>query len=327
MTRVPSLTDLEGVLVGHCTLGERPTGCTVITSPEPFVAGVDVRGGAPGCRETELLRPENSVEQIDAIFLSGGSAFGLEVGTGISRYLEEEGRGFDVKVARVPIVCGAILFDLLLGDPQIRPGAEAGYKAISSATSEQVPEGNVGAGAGATVGKMMGLEYAMKGGLGSSALSRPDGLKVGALVAVNAMGDIVDPETGTIVAGARNKNGEGFVDVMRELRSGYQPRSPFSGNTVIGLVATNAALTKAQCTKVAQMAHDGLARCIYPSHAPWDGDTIFAISTGTWDCQRADTGVIGALAADAMAAAIIRGVMNAESWGGFPSVRDYAAKA
>ena len=229
-----------------------------------------------------------------------------------------------MKVARVPIVCGAILFDLLLGDPQIRPGAEAGYKAISSATSEQVPEGNVGAGAGATVGKMMGLEYAMMGGLGSSALSRPDGLKVGALVAVNAMGDIVDPETGTIIAGARNKNGEGFVDVMRELRGGYQPVSPFSGNTVIGVVATNAALTKAQCTKVAQMAHDGLARCIYPSHAPWDGDTIFAISTGTWDCQRADTGVIGALAADAMAAAIIRGVMNAESWGGFPSVRDYS---
>jgi L-aminopeptidase/D-esterase-like protein len=327
MTHVPSLTDLEGILVGHYTLSERPTGCTVITSAKPFVAGVDVRGGAPGSRETELLKPENSVEQIDAIFLSGGSAFGLDVATGISRYLEEQGQGFDVKVAKVPIVCGAILFDLLLGDPKIRPDAEAGYKAISSASSEQVPEGNVGAGAGATVGKMMGLEYAMKGGLGSWALSRSDGLKVGALVAVNAMGDVVDPETGTIIAGARSKDGQGFVDIMRELRRGYQPGSPFSGNTVIGVVATNAGLTKAQCTKVAQMTHDGLARSIYPCHTPWDGDTIFAISTGAWGDKEADIGVVGALAADAMAAAIIRGVLNAESWGGFPSARDYSRSA
>jgi L-aminopeptidase/D-esterase-like protein len=327
MTRVPSLTDLEGVLVGHYTLTERPTGCTVITSSEPFVAGVEVRGGAPGSRETELLRPENSVEQIDAIFLSGGSAFGLDVATGISRYLEEHGRGFDVKVAKVPIVCGAILFDLLLGDPRIRPGADAGYKAISSAGPEQVLQGNVGAGAGATVGKMMGLEYAMKGGLGSWALSRPDGLKVGALVAVNATGDIVDPENGTILAGARTKDGKGFVDVMRELRAGYQPGSPFSGNTVIGVVATNAGLTKAQCTKVAQMTHDGLARSICPCHTPWDGDAVFAISTGTWDSEAADTGVIGALAADVMSAAVIRGVLNAESWGGFPSAREFSARS
>jgi L-aminopeptidase/D-esterase-like protein len=296
----------------------------VITSSKPFIAGVDVRGGAPGGRETDLLRPENSVEQIDAIFLSGGSAFGLETATGISRYLEEQGRGFDVKVAKVPIVCGAILFDLLLGDPKTRPGAEAGYKAISSAGSDPVAEGNVGAGAGATVGKMMGPEYAMKGGLGSWAISCPDGLKVGALVAVNAMGNIVDPETGKIIAGARKKDGQGFVDIMQELRSGYRPESPFSGNTVIGVVATNARLTKAQCSKVAQMAHDGLARCIYPSHSPWDGDTVFALSTGVWDCKEPSAGVVGALAADAVAAAIIRGVMNAETWGSFPSAKDYA---
>jgi L-aminopeptidase/D-esterase-like protein len=324
MRRTPCITDIDEILVGHHTLRKRPTGCTVITARKPFVAGIDVRGGGPGTRETELLRPENSADQIDAIFLSGGSAFGLDVSTGISRYLEEKGRGFDAQVARVPIVCGAILFDLWLGDPKIRPDARAGYEAIRSAKDRRFPEGNVGAGAGATVGKMMGSERAMKGGLGSWAVSRPDGLKVGALAVVNSIGNIIDPKTGRMIAGARRKDGTGFIDVMEEIRKGFRPGSPFHGNTVLGVVATNASLTKTQLTKIAQMAHDGLARCIHPAHMPWDGDTVFAIGTGAWTAKKgADVGIIGALAADAFAAAILRGVLAAESWGPFPAARDY----
>ncbi len=327
MSRRPSLTDIESILVGHYTSRKRPTGCTVITAPIPFVAGVDVRGGAPGTRETELLKPENSLDQIDAIFLSGGSAFGLETGTGISRYLEEQGRGFDTRVTRVPIVCGAILFDLLLGDSRIRPDAESGYESIKAAGSGQVMEGNVGAGAGATIGKMLGAEHAMKGGLGSWSITRPDGLKVGALAVVNSIGDVVDPASGRIIAGARRSDGKGFVGVMEELRKGYQPGSPFQDNTVLGVVATNAALTKAQCAKIAQMSHDALARCIYPSHMPWDGDTIFAISTGTWAAKRdVEAGIIGALAADVLATSIIRGVLKAESWGDYPAAKCYGSK-
>jgi L-aminopeptidase/D-esterase-like protein len=320
MHRTPCLTDVDDILVGHHTLRKRPTGCTVITARKPFVVGVDVRGGAPGTRETELLKPENSVDQVDAIFLSGGSAFGLDVGTGISRFLEEKGRGFDTGVAKVPIVCGAILFDLFVGDPQIRPDARSGYEAMRAAHKGQVVEGNVGAGAGATVGKMMGAEYAMKGGLGSWSMLLAGGLKIGALVAVNSVGNIVDPKTGQTVAGTRRKDGKGFFDAIAELRQGVRPL-PSRGNTVIGVVATNARLTKAECTKVAQMAHDGLARCIYPSHMPWDGDTIFAASTGTWSSRKkADIGIIGALAADAMSAAILRGILKAKSWGNYPAM-------
>lgn len=319
MPRIPSLTDVDRLIVGHYTLRKRPTGCTVIMSRTAFTAGVDVRGGAPGGRELELLRPENSVDRVDAIFLSGGSAFGLDVGTGISRWLEERGRGFDAGVARVPIVCGAILFDLRIGDPSVRPGARAGYEAARSAGREKTPEGNVGAGAGATVGKIMGPRRAMKGGLGSWSITRPDGLTVGALAAVNAVGNIVDPKSGKVVAGVRRKGGEGFVDIEQEMRNGYDPGAPFSGNTVLGVVATNASLSKTQCTRVAQMAQDALARCIYPAHTPWDGDTVFAISTGAWR-GAVDPGVVGILAADALATAIVRGVTEAESWGPYPAV-------
>jgi L-aminopeptidase/D-esterase-like protein len=271
-----------------------------------------------------LLKPENRIDQIDAIFLSGGSAFGLDAGSGISRFLEEQGRGFDTGVAKVPIVCGAILFDLILGDPKIRPGAVEGYEAIRAANDGPVPEGNVGAGAGATVGKTMGLAHAMKGGLGSWSISCPDGLKVGALAAVNSLGDVVDPAMGRIIAGARNAGGKGFADSMKALREGYQPAFAFHGNTVLGIVATNAVLSKTQCAIVAAMAHDGLARCISPAHSPWDGDTVFAISTGTWAGKgAADAGLIGALAADALATAILRGVLSAESWGPYPAAGDY----
>jgi len=312
-------------MTGHYTLPERPTGCTVITAPQAFVAGIDVRGGAPGTRDTELLKPGNYIDRVDAIFLSGGSAFGLDAGSGISRFLEEQGRGFDVQSAKVPIVCGAILFDLFLGDSRIRPDAAAGYEAMRTANNRPVPEGNVGAGAGATVGKMLGAERAMKGGLGSWALSCPEGLKVGALAAVNSLGDVVNPATGRIVAGARRIEGKGFVDSMKELRKGTKPGSPFHGNTVLGVVATNAVLSKTQCARVAAMAHDGLARCISPSHSPWDGDIVFAISTGTWAGEAAaDAGLIGALAADVLSTAIVRGVLKAESWGPYPAAKDYS---
>lgn len=326
--RTPSLTDIEGVMVGHYTFRERPTGCTVVTGPASFTAGVDVRGGAPGTRETDLLRPENTVEKVDAVFLSGGSAFGLETAAGISRYLEERGRGYDTRAARVPIVCGAILYDLSLGDARIRPNAEAGYAAVKAASDSPVKEGNVGAGAGATVGKMLGVERAMKGGLGSWSLQRPDGLKVGAVAAVNSVGDVIDPATGRIVAGARKSDGSGFVDTMAQLRKGYVPGSAFRENTVIAVVATNAALTKVQCLKLAQMAQDALARCLNPSHTPWDGDTVFALSTGNWQGgkKQGDVGLVGALAADTLVTAILRGVLMAETWGPYPCAADFPRK-
>ncbi len=312
-TRRPSLTDVEGILVGHYTFSERPTGCTVITSRTPFVAGVDVRGGAPGTRETDLLRPENTVDRVNAVFLSGGSAFGLDVGAGISRYLEEQGLGYRARDVIVPIVCGAILFDLNLGDPRIRPDAHAGYEAARTASVDPVSEGSVGAGAGCTVGKMFGPERAMRGGLGSWAWCRADGLRVAGLAAVNCLGDVWDPALGKMVAGARKSDGSGFMDSVAQLRRGYRPEPPPGGNTVIGVVATNAALDKAACARVAQMAQDALARCIYPSHTPADGDAIFALATGQHpiECTPSNIGVIGALAADVFATAILRGCQAA----------------
>ncbi len=320
--RSPSLTDVDGILVGHCTLPGRPTGCTVITSHTSFVAGVDVRGGAPGTRETDLLRPENTVETVNAVLLSGGSAFGLDAAAGVVKFLEEQGSGIDVRGIRVPIVCAAILFDLSLGDSKIRPDMKAGYEAAKAASGAAVPEGNVGAGAGCTVGKMLGLEYAMKAGIGSWALSRADGLTIGALAAVNCAGDVLEPAQGRIVAGARSPDGKGFLDTMEQIRQGRGVMPLARDNTVVGVVATNARLSKAQCTKVAQMAQDALARRIYPSHTPWDGDTVFAIATARGTSERpADVGVIGALAADVLSTAIVRGVEKAEAWGPYASCR------
>ena len=324
-SRRPSLTDVEDLLVGHYTLKERPTGCTVITSTSAFTAAVDVRGGAPGTRETDLLRAENSVEKVNAVVLSGGSAFGLDAASGVVKHLEEQGRGFDTVVARVPIVCAAILYDLRLGDAKIRPDLRAGYEAARAAAAAPVVEGNTGAGAGATVGKLLGMKRAMKGGLGSWSLRRPDGLTVGALAAVNCVGDVIDPSSGAIIAGARKSEGKEFADAVEQLRKGYDPGSPFHENTVLAVVATNASLSKAQCVKVAQMAQDALARCIRPAHTPWDGDTAFSVATGKWTGggKRADVGVIGALAADALQTAIVRAVEQAETWGPYPSAKDY----
>jgi L-aminopeptidase/D-esterase-like protein len=314
-----SITDVPGILVGHHTLAERPTGCTVVIAMEGATGGVDVRGGAPGTRETALLDPVNTVQKLHAVVLSGGSAFGLDAATGTVRWLEENGIGFEVGEIRVPIVAGAILFDLRVGDGRIRPDAECGYRAAESASTATPAEGNVGAGAGATVGKLAGMGRAMKGGIGTASIRREDGLVVGALIAVNAVGDVIDPSTGRVIAGVRTEDGRGLADARVLVRE--SGASPTSSNTVIGVVATNASLTKAQATKVAQMAHDGLARAISPAHTPWDGDTIFALSTGRGGVD-ADVLEIGALAAEAVTEAILRAVRAAEGLPDLPSASD-----
>jgi L-aminopeptidase/D-esterase-like protein len=320
-----SITDVQGVKVGHFTESRRPTGCTVLLFEKGATAGVDVRGGEPGTRETDLLNPVNTVQQIQAIFLAGGSAFGLDVASGVMRYLEEHRLGFAMGDIIVPVVPGAILYDLELGDAKVRPTAESGYKACQAATTERVPEGNVGAGAGATIGKMFGPKQAMKSGLGSASIRVGDtGIVVGAIVAVNAVGDVIDPKTGQIVAGARKADGSGFMDSMARIREGNGVRAD-GANTTIGVVATNVALDKAQATKIAQMAQDGFARTINPSHTPSDGDTIFAVATGA-NSARANPGAIGALAADVMARAVLRAVINARGIAGLPSYGDLRSR-
>jgi L-aminopeptidase/D-esterase-like protein len=321
-----SITDVDGVKVGHFTEPGRPTGCTVLLFEKGATAGVDVRGGSPGTRDTELLNPVNTVQQVQGLLLSGGSAFGLEAASGVMRYLEEHRLGYAVGDVVVPIVPGAILYDLEIGDSKIRPTAESGYKACQAASKERVAEGNVGAGAGATIGKMFGMKQAMKSGLGSASVRVGNtGIVVGAIVAVNAVGDVVDPKTGKIVAGARTPDGSGFADSMARIREGYSVRADAAKNTTIGVVATNVALDKAQATKVAQMAHDGLARTIYPVHTPSDGDTIFSVATGAIPV-RANHGAIGALAAEVMARAVLRAVMNARGIAGLPSYNDLRSR-
>jgi len=320
------LTDVEGLKVGHFTDQRRPTGCTVVLCEQGAVAGVDVRGGAPGTRETDLLNPVNIVQQIYGLALSGGSSFGLDTATGVMRYLDEKKIGYPMgPVIRVPTVPAAIIYDLEVGDWKIRPDAEAGYKASVTATSEKVQEGNVGAGAGATVGKLFGAKWAMKGGLGTASLQiGKTGLVVAALVVVNAVGDVYDRHTGAILAGARAEDGKGYRNTMARIREGYAVIAQPGKNTTVGLVATNAKLSKDQATKVAQMAHDGYARAINPVHTPYDGDTIFALATGTFS-GTVETLAMGALAAEAMSEAIARAVRRAAGIPGYPSAADYHA--
>lgn len=315
-----TLTAVPGIKVGHHTLTERPTGCTVILAEAGATAGVDVRGAAPATRETDLLNPVNLVQQIHAIVFSGGSAFGLDSAAGVMKYLEEKGIGFPFGGAHVPTVPGASLFDLPVGDPKIRPTADCGYRAAKSATDAAVSEGSVGAGAGATIGKTNGFEHAMKAGIGSAAIRMPDGLIVAALVAVNAAGDVIDPATGKVVAGVRTADGKGFADARVLLRTGVIPRGRPGENTTLGIVTTNATLTKTQATRVAQMAHDGFARAIAPSHTPVDGDVIFALATGAR--SGGDVGQIGELAAEMIADAIVRAARQATGVPGFPALRD-----
>lgn len=317
-----AVTDVAGVKVGHFTDTRRPTGCTVVLVEGGATCGVDVRGGAPGTRETDLLDPASTVQQVHAVVLSGGSAFGLEAATGVVRWLEERKIGFPAGPARVPIVPAAILFDLGIGDAAIRPDAAAGYAAATAASAAAPAEGNVGAGAGATVGKMLGLGRAMKAGIGSASVSLPAGAIVAALAAVNAAGDVIDPATGRLVAGARNEAGDALEGTMRALIAGQTPAGLARGeSTVLVVVATNVGLTKAEATKVAQMAHDGLARAVNPAHTPWDGDTVFALSTGGASVAGGVT-VVGAVAAEVTARAVVRGALMARSLPGLPAAAD-----
>jgi L-aminopeptidase/D-esterase-like protein len=321
------LTDVEGLRVGHFTLTERPTGCTVVlVDGEGASGGVSQRGGAPGTRETDLLNPLNLVDKVNAIVLSGGSAYGLDASQGVVRYLEERKIGWNVGAAGVvPIVPSAILFDLGFGgDPKIRPTADCGYKAAMTASDAAVAEGNVGAGAGATLGKVAGRDRSMKGGIGSASITLPNGLVVAALVAVNAVGDVVDPTTGQVVAGVRTADGKSLADARKLLRDGSLLRAVTprpAENTTIAVVATNARLTKTDANRVALMADDGLARALSPSHTIGDGDTVFSLATGRWSGQ-ADASIIGALAAEVLADAIVRAAVQAQSLGGLPSARD-----
>ncbi|HLA07970.1 MAG TPA: P1 family peptidase [Anaerolineales bacterium] len=323
-----TITDVRGIEVGHAQDENALTGCTVILCRKGAVAGVDVRGGAPGTRETDLLNPVNLVQKVHAVTLAGGSAYGLDAATGVMRYLEEKNIGFNTGAAKVPIVPAAILYDLNIGWADVRPDSVMGYKAAASASSTTPAEGNIGVGAGASVGKMAGAKQAMKAGVGTASMEIGGGVIVGAIVAVNAFGDVIDPLTGQIIAGLRSgKVGplrvgkkDYFADTLAMMKSplgrgilGLAMRS----NTVIGVVATNASLTKAQATKVAQMAQDGIARTIRPAHSMLDGDVIFALSTGS---KKADVSIIGAFAAEVITEAILRAVKKAKSAGGLPGL-------
>lgn len=315
------LTDISGLKVGHFTDYRRPTGCTAIICEDGAVAGVDVRGSAPGTRETDLLNPVNTVHRIHAIVLSGGSAFGLDAAGGAVQYLEEKGIGYQTSVAKVPIVPAAILFDLAVGDSSIRPGKEAGYQACTNATDGEIKEGNVGAGAGATVGKIFGMKQAMKGGLGTASI-RVEQLVVAALAAVNCVGDVTHPLDGTILAGARNQEKNAFADTTAVLKAKLRAeRAGKAENTTLAVVATNGAFGKSEMTKIAQMSHDGFARAIRPVHLPFDGDTVFSLSTGSF--EGADLAQVGSLAAEVTAAAIVRAILAAESLPNLPAHRDF----
>ena len=312
------LTSIDGIRVGHDTL--EGTGCTVILTEAGATAGVDVRGSAPGTRETDLLNPVNTVDRVQAILLSGGSAFGLEAATGVVRYLEEKGLGYNTRHGPVPIVPAAILYDLGIGDPRIRPDQASGYRACSRASSGPIAEGNVGAGTGATIGKAFGMARAMKAGIGSTSVKVGE-LTVAALAAVNAVGDIVDPHSGKLVAGARTPDGQSLINTMSQIRNGKVGSLPGRlQNTTLAVVATNARLDKTELTKVAQMSHDGFARAINPVHTPSDGDTVFALSTG--EPVDARLGLVGALAAEATSRAIVRAALTARGIVGFPAACD-----
>jgi L-aminopeptidase/D-esterase-like protein len=325
-----AITDVPGIRVGQADDAQALTGCTVVLCEHGAVGGVDQRGGAPGTRETDLLRPMHLVQKVHAVLLAGGSAFGLDAAAGVMRYLEARSIGFDAQVARVPIVPAAILFDLGVGEAKVRPDAAMGYRACELATDEPPAEGNAGAGMGASVGKILGMGGAMKSGLGTASVDLGGGCVVGAIVAVNALGDVIDPGSGRILAGARptrlgpvKVGGKGpFADTMTVMR-GFVGKTALrfatKANTVIGVVATNAKLTKDEANKVAQMAHDGLARVVRPAHTILDGDTLFALSTGK---KNVDVSIVGAFAADALAQAIVRAVLSAKAVGGLPAASD-----
>jgi len=327
-----SITDVPGLFVGHAHDEKALTGCSVILCPKNTTAGVDQRGGAPGTRETDALRPMHLVNDVNAIFLSGGSAFGLDVGSGVVKYLSERNIGFNTGAARVPIVSGAILFDLAIGDSSVRPDVEMGYQACLNASAEEIRQGNVGAGMGATVGKMLGNASAMKSGLGMASVDIGGGIIVAACIAVNAFGDVIDPATNQIIAGCRSTNlgplkfGKpgryaDTLEIMKTFTGRQILRFISSQNTVIGVVATNARLSKEQINKVAQMAQNGLAKSIRPANLMVDGDTIFALATNK---RQADINLVGAFAAEVVAKAVANAVRAAQPAGGLPSASTFA---
>lgn len=319
-----SITDVDGLSVGHAARTGRPTGCTVVLCPQGAVCGAAVRGGAPGTRETDLLRPENTVQGVHAVLLTGGSAFGLDAAGGVMRWLDERGHGLPVGPARVPIVPAAVLFDLWLGDASIRPDADTGYAACVTASREAPAQGNAGAGLGASVGKFYGIGRAMKGGIGTASL-RLGGFTVGALVAVNAIGDVLDP-SGMVLAGARSEDGRRLLGSTEALLSGAGPAQLMAGMaTTIGVVATDAQLSKAQATQLASLAHHGLSRAVSPLTAN-DGDSFFAVATGTTG-RGAELSALGALAAEAVARAIRNAVCAAQALPALPAANDWPDRA
>lgn len=315
------ITDIFGFKIGSAQNKEGGTGCTVIISEDGACAGVDVRGGGPATRETDLLKPVNMVEQIHAVMLSGGSAYGLDAGSGAMQYLEEKGKGFDVGVGIVPIVCGASLFDLVVGDPKCRPDKSMGYEAcINSEKDNDVQQGNFGAGTGATVGKYLGPDYLMKSGLGTYAVQYGD-LQIGAIVAVNALGDVFDVDNGKQLAGLLSEDKKSLRSTAETMYAEYDSgRNVFKGNTTIGCIITNGRITKSQANKIASMAHNGFARAINPIHTSADGDSIFVMAS----CQ-VDVGqdALGTLAAEVMARAINNAVLNADSEYGLMCAKDF----
>lgn len=318
-----AITDIAGLQVGHFTDPRRPTGCTVLLCPAGAVAGVDVRGAAPGTRETDLLHPLATIAQVHAVLLTGGSAFGLDAASGVMRWLEERGHGVQVGPARIPIVPAAVLFDLWVGDARIRPDAAAGYAACEAASAAHPAQGSVGAGAGAAVGKLFGIARAMKGGIGSASI-QVGAITVAALVAVNAIGDVVDPANGRVIAGARADDGRTPLDTLASLVDGQLPAQLMAGMaTTIGIVATDALLTKTEANKLAAMAHDGLARSINPVHTAGDGDALFAVATGG-SGKPGHLTVLGALAAEVTARAVLNAVRAAHGLTepDLPSARD-----
>jgi len=317
-----AITDVPGIRVGHASNVEAMTGCTVVICEEGAVGGVEIRGSATGTRQLDSLYPAHVVQQVHAVLLTGGSSFGLDAVGGVMRYLEERGKGFDVGVTRVPIVPAAVIFDLSIGDKQVRPDAAMGYQACLHASSDVVEEGSIGVGTGATVGKLFGQERACKGGVGTASLKGKAGVVVGALVAVNALGDVVDERTGEILVGLRDEKGIGFVSTSELLRQGvWQGRfgQPYRGNTTIGVIATNVALTREDAIKVAQMTHNGLARVISPINTTFDGDIVFALSLGQ---HAGDVNHVGALAEAAVIEAVKRAIIKADGFGIIPAYRN-----
>ena len=316
-----NILDVKGIKVGQVQQMEGLTGCSVIICEEGAVCGVDVRGSAPGTRETDLLDPINMIQKVHAVVLSGGSAFGLEATCGVSKYLEENGIGFDVGVAKVPIVTGAVLFDLGVGDPKCRPNIDMGYEACKVASSTNLEQGNFGAGCGATVGKIKGSNFCTKGGIGSYSIKLDNGLVAAALIAVNAFGDVY--EEGKVIAGVLNDSKDEFLNTYDLMKQGVNKGGFNIDNTTIGVVATNAKLDKAQCKKVSQMAHNGYAKTIFPIHTPHDGDTIFTLATGEIET---DVTLLGSLATEVVEKSIINAIKNAKSINNIPSYNEINLK-